>query len=198
MGFQDGIDYLLRAVHHLVYELGRRDVYCVIIGKGDALPMLKKLTEELGLSDYVWFPGYVTEEELVRYLCSADICIDPDPSNPFNDRSTMIKMMEYMALAKPIVAFDLPEHRVSAGEAAVYAKANDVSDMARQIALLMDDPARRRRMGRIGRERVEKELTWDLQIAGLLNVYEGLRRACRIPKCAPIKRNKTFQPDASI
>ena len=174
MGPQDGVDYLLRALRHLVYELGRRDFFCVIIGKGDALTDLKKLATQLGINEYVWFTGWVSDADLLCYLSTADICIDPDPSNPFNDRCTMNKMMEYMALGKPIVAFDLPEHRVTAQDAAVYAHPNDELDFAQQIAALMDDPERRKKMGQIGRERVETELAWPYQEKHLLEVYEAL------------------------
>lgn len=186
MGPQDGVDYLLRAVHHLVYRLNRTDVYCVITGKGDALPALKKLAAELDIDEYVWFTGWISDEDLVRYLSTADICLDPDPSNPLNDRCTMIKIMEYMALGKPIVAFDLPEHRVTAQDAAAYARPNDELDFARQIASLMDDPARREAMGYAGRRRVETELAWRYSVPNLLEAYRKTacdgKDWCRSPK----------------
>ena len=100
MGQQDGVDYFLRALDYLVRELGRTDVFAVIIGKGDAVPGLKKLTARTGLEDQVWFTGRVSDEDMLRYLSTADICVDPDPYDPFNDRSTMIKMMDYMAVGK--------------------------------------------------------------------------------------------------
>jgi glycosyltransferase involved in cell wall biosynthesis len=86
----------------------------------------------------------------------------------------MIKMMEYMTLGKPIVAFDLPEHRVTAAEAALYAYPNDELDFARQILVLMDDPELRRNLGQIGRERVENELAWPYQSIHLLDAYKSL------------------------
>lgn len=172
MGPQDGVDYMLRAVHHLVNDLHRPDVYCAIIGRGDAVPDLEKLALDLGIADKVWFSGWVLPDDLPGYLSAMDICIDPDPSNNYNDKCTMIKMMEYMIMGKPIVAFDLPEHRVSAGDAAVYATANDEADFAAKIAELMDDPERRRRMGEIGRGRVFSELSWDHQASNLLAAYE--------------------------
>lgn len=174
MGPQDGLDYLLRSVQQLIHTLNRRDVFCVIIGKGDALPQLKAYAEELEIGDHVWFTGWVSDEDLLRYLSTADICLDPDPSNPFNDRCTMIKMMEYMALSKPIVAYDLPEHRVSAGEAAVYAQPNDELDFARKIAELIDDPARRQQIGQTGRARIETRLAWAHQVQHLLTAYATL------------------------
>jgi glycosyltransferase involved in cell wall biosynthesis len=174
MGPQDGVDYLLRAIRHLVKDLGREDVFCVIIGRGDAVPALKELAESLGITDKVWFTGWISLDDLPRYLSAADICVDPDPSNRYNDLCTMIKMMEYMVMGKPIVAFDLPEHRVSARDAAVYAQANDERDFARRIEELMDDPKRRRSMGEIGRERVRSDLAWEHQERNLLAAYEAL------------------------
>lgn len=174
MGFQDGIDYFIRAAYHLLYDLKRSDFYCVMIGKGDAWESLRALTKELRLEDHVWFTGRVSDEDLLRYLSSTHICVAPDPYNPFNDRSTMIKITEYLALGKAVVAFDLREHRVTAGEAAVYAKHNDEMEFAKQIALLMDDPERRRRMGEIGQARVRDNLAWPHQAERLREAYSLL------------------------
>lgn len=174
MSRQDGVDYLLRALHLLVHELKREDFFCTIIGRGSALQDLKVLAKQLDLDDRVWFTGFIPDEDMLRYISTADICIDPDPSNDFNDRCTMIKMMEYMAMGKPIVAFDLPEHRVSGGEAAVYAKPNEELDLARKIVELMDDPDRRCRMGKLGRQRIESDLNWDRQAGQLIRAYDAL------------------------
>ncbi len=179
MGPQDGVDYLLRALRFLIHDLGRHDVFCVIVGMGSVLPDLSALAKQLEIDQHVWFTGWVSDEDMVRYLSTVDICVDPDPSNPLNDRSTMAKIMEYMALGKPIVAFDLPEHRFSAQGAAVYAQANDELDFAGQIALLIDDPERRKEMGRLGRERIEAELGWPHQSKKLLHAYETLKRGVK-------------------
>jgi glycosyltransferase involved in cell wall biosynthesis len=174
MGHQDGVDYLLRALKHLREDLDRNDFHCVLMGTGDARPSLMTEADALGLGSHVWFTGYIPDADMIRYLSTIDIGVDPDPSNPFNDRSTMIKMMEYMAMSKPIVAFDLPEHRVTADGAALYAVPNDELDFARQLASLMDDPARRVAMGVTGRHRVETVLAWPLQAPRLLEAYEKL------------------------
>lgn len=171
MGFQDGVDYLLRALHHLVHDFGRTDFYCALIGGGDAWPSLKKLASELALDEYVWLPGFVFGDGLRRYLSAADICAVPDPSNPYNDRSTMVKIMEYMALGKPIVAFDLPEHRFTAREAALYVPPNDEKAFARALLQLMEDRSRREQLGASGKRRIKNELAWDFSIPRLLTVY---------------------------
>lgn len=175
MGFQDGVDCLLRALRHLIYDLHRSDVYCILVGGGDALDSLGALSRELELDDHVLFTGWIEGRDGVyNYLSQADICVAPEPSNDYNDRSTMIKITEYMTLAKPIVAFDLPEHRFTAQAAALYAKPNDEFEFARALAQLMDDPARRQTMGTFGRHRIESSLSWQHSIPNLLRVYSSL------------------------
>ncbi len=174
MGFQDGVDYLLRALHYLREQLHYDDFYCVLIGKGDAVKELQRLTAELKLEQHVCFAGPIPDAEMLRCLCTADICVDSDPYNPFNDRSTMIKMTEYMALAKPIVAFDLTEHRATAAEAALYAQPNDEQEFARLVLQLAQDAELRERLGEVGRERVDAKLAWHHQQPQLLAAYEKL------------------------
>lgn len=174
MGVQDGVDYLLRALRHLVCDLHRDDFFCVLVGNGDAWPRLRALTSELGLEEHVWFTGMLSSTEFLPYLSAADICVEPAPSNPYNDRSTTIKIMEYMALAKPIVAFDLPEHRFTACDAACYVQPNDELEFARALARLMDNPERRAIMGALGRQRVESALAWPHSVPGLLEAYRAL------------------------
>ena len=174
MGYHDGIDYLVRAVNHLVHDLKRADFFCVVIGTGDAWEEMKKYSHELGLEQYIWFTGYVSDEEMLRYLSSAHICVDPDPANPFTDRSSMIKMTEYMALQKAIVAFRLTEHQFTAQDAAIYADPNDELEFARCIERLMDDPERRLAMGEIGRRRIETALSWPHQAHALIDAYAAL------------------------
>lgn len=174
MGVQDGIDYLLRALGELTGTLGRRDVHAVLIGTGSDRPRLEALARDLGLDAHVTFTGRVSDADLLRLLGTADVCVSPDPKNPFTDRSTMIKMTEYMALSKPIVAFDLREHRATAGDAASYATPNDELDFARRLERLMDDPDARARMGASGRARLEAGLTWDHSVPALLGAYASL------------------------
>ena len=171
---QDGVDYLLRALHHLRFDLQREDFHCVIMGAGDSLQDLRDLTENLQLNGCVELTGFVADEDLQANLAAADICVDPDPSSPLNDVSTWIKIMEYMAYAKPIVSFDLKETRFSAGEAALYVKPNAETEFAKTIAELMEQPELRKKMGNYGRQRVEQELQWSKVGRNLLSAYEAL------------------------
>lgn len=171
MGPQDGVDYALRALAKLRDELGRTDWTAVFVGSGDAFDAMVELSRRLGLSEQVQFTGRVPDAVLVRYLSTADVCLSPDPRNPLNDVSTMNKVLEYMAMGRPIVSFDLKEARVSAGDAAVYASADDEAEFARLIALLLDDPEKRARMGKIGQERISGPLSWRNSQASLLAAY---------------------------
>ena len=171
---QDGVDYLLRSLRYLLNDLKRSDFHCVIMGTGDSLQDLRDLAGTLQLNGCVELTGFVSDEDLQSNLAAADICVDPDPSSPLNDVSTWIKIMEYMAYAKPIVSFDLKETRFSAGEAAAYAKPNGESEFAEMIAHLMEQPELRRKMGTYGRQRVEQELQWTKVGQNLLTAYETL------------------------
>lgn len=174
MGPQDGVDYALRALVRLRNDLGRNDVRCVFMGAGDSYDEMVALSVQLGIDDFVDFPGRVPDEFVQRCLSTADVCLSPDPRNPLNDVSTMNKVVEYMAMGRPIVSFDLIEARVSAGDAAVYVPANDEFAFARAIDALLWDPQRRAAMGKYGRRRVEEELSWDISRAKLIRFYDHL------------------------
>ena len=173
MGPQDGVDYALRALARLRDELGRTDWHAAFVGAGDTFEAMQQLAAELGLTGAVTFTGRIPDEDLLRYLSTSDVCLSPDPLNPLNDVSTMNKIMEYMAMSRPIVSFDLKEARVSAGDAALYAPANDESAFATLIAKLLDDPDERARMGALGRERVAGALSWEHSKANLVKAYEA-------------------------
>jgi glycosyltransferase involved in cell wall biosynthesis len=111
---------------------------------------------------------------MLAMLNTADICVNPDVANELNDLSTMNKVMEYMALGKPIVQFDLTEARCSAQDAAVYARRNDAADLAVRMVELIDDPARRAAMGARGRQRILEELEWRHEAPRLLAAYRAL------------------------
>jgi len=173
VGHQDGLDYLCRALASLSSDWKQEDFLCIVVGDGDALPSVKALAHQLGIDHKIWFVGWVSDLEVYfRYLFTADICVAPDPSNKYNDHSTFVKIMEYMLAGKPVVAFDLPESRVSAEGAALYASPNDHRDFAAKIATLMVDERLRHSMGKMGQRRVETCLAWQYSIPGLLAAYD--------------------------
>jgi glycosyltransferase involved in cell wall biosynthesis len=187
MGKQEGVEYLLQAAQRIIHIQGRRDVHFGLVGGGTSLEEMKTLAKTLGVAEFVTFTGRVPDAELLAMLNTADVCVNPDVANDMNDKSTMNKIMEYMALGKPIVQFDLTEGRWSARGASLYARPNDATDLAEKILQLIDDPDLRRHMGAFGRARVVGELAWDYEAPKLLAAYAALwsappREAFAAPK----------------
>jgi glycosyltransferase involved in cell wall biosynthesis len=169
MAPQDGVDQALRALAKLAES--RQDWHAIFAGDGESRPELVRLSHELGLDNHVEFVGWLQDEQMATLLCSSDVCLAPEPYTSLNDASTMIKIAEYMAMSCPVVAYSLRESRFAAGDAASYAEPNDVASFAQRIGELLDDPERRARMGRIGRERVERELSWEHSERNLAAAY---------------------------
>lgn len=172
IGQQEGIQYMLQAARHIRDNMGRDDIFWGIVGGGPHLDELRRLCTSMGLDDIVEFTGRVDDNKMLDYLNTADICVNSDEYNEMNDKSTMNKVLEYMALGKPIVQFDLTEGRYSAQDASLYARPNDVVDMAEKIVALLDDPDRRAEMSRIGRDRIVNQLSWDHTSRALLDAYD--------------------------
>jgi glycosyltransferase involved in cell wall biosynthesis len=172
MGRQDGLDYLIEAARMIIADLLRPDIQFVLVGSGPELPRLRERVRSLGLDDQVVLTGRLSDEDLGTVLATADVCVNPDEANRMNDISTMNKIMEYMALGKPIVQFDLHEGRVSAGDASLYATRNDVASLGKCIVELIDDPGARARMGQLGARRLRSSLSWESQVPRLLAAYD--------------------------
>lgn len=170
---QDGVDYLLRSIRYLHKVRKRDDFHLLIMGGGTELDRLKQFASDLGISDLLTFTGLVPHSQVISALPAADICVSPDPKTLQNDASTMIKVVEYMAAGKPIVAYDLTETRVSAGDAALYAKPNDEQDFAEKIAQLLDSPELRKKLGRIGEKRILNGLSWHHSKRHLFDAYRS-------------------------
>ena len=172
IGQQEGIEYLLKAAKYIKEELHRDDIFWGVVGGGPHLEALRKQSHEMGLDDILEFTGRVSDEVLLDYLNTADVCVNSDEYNAMNDKSTMNKILEYMALGKPIVQFDLTEGRFSAQEASLYAEPNNAIDMADKIIQLLDNPAKRKKMSEYGRQRIVNELSWEHTSRALLEGYD--------------------------
>jgi glycosyltransferase involved in cell wall biosynthesis len=174
IGVQDGVDYLLRALASLKDDFHCHDFRAVIVGSGPALPELQRLAKQLNLDDCLVFAGYRVGDDLLRHLASFDICVTPDPSNAYNDSCTTVKTMEYMATARPVVAFDLPENRLTLADAGLYADGNNARELAKNIHRLIENPQLRARLGQIGRQRVLDYFRWEKQQTTLIQLYDNL------------------------
>jgi glycosyltransferase involved in cell wall biosynthesis len=185
MGPQDGVDLAVRAAAHMVHDLGRDDIAFTFMGAGDSHDEILALRDELGLQDRVELPGRVPDQTVFDVLSTAALGLSPDPKNPLNDVSTMNKTLEYMAFGLPVVAFDLKETRVSAGDSATYVPSGDVAAYAAAIVELLDDTDKREEMGRVGRLRIEKELGWSHQRTAYIGVYDRLVGRTRASSVIP-------------
>jgi glycosyltransferase involved in cell wall biosynthesis len=176
MGDQEGIDLLLETARHIVHDLGRDDIQFCLAGAGPSLEKLKLDAFRLDVADHVTFLGRVPDDALFEMLSTADVCVNPDRVNPMNDKSTMNKILEYMALGKAIVQFDVTEGRYSAGQASLYARANDPVDFAGKVLELLADPEACARMGAFGRHRIETEMAWAYEVPRLIAAYRHVSR----------------------
>lgn len=172
IGQQEGIEYILEAAKYCKEVLNRNDIFWGIVGGGPHVAALKEQCTQMGLDDCVEFTGRVPDQQLLDYLNTADVCVNSDTYNSMNDKSTMNKILEYMALAKPIVQFELTEGHYSAQEASLYAEQNNAKDMADKIIYLLENQEVRKKMGEFGRNRVVNELSWEHTSKALLEGYE--------------------------
>ena len=177
IGVQEGLDLLLESVQHIVRK--RQDVQFAIVGSGTALDEIKQLAQQLDVIDYVDFYGRVSDEKLVDVLNTCDVCVNPDRPTEMNNLSTMNKIMEYMALKKSIVQYDLKEGRASAREASLYAENDNTQDFAEKIMWLLDNPKESQRMAEYGYDRVLNQLSWDYERVRLVDFY---REVFGLPK----------------
>jgi glycosyltransferase involved in cell wall biosynthesis len=184
MGPNDGVHLLIEAAHTLIFTLGCHDVRFALMGSGDCFSQLVEQTRRLGLDAYVSFTGRIPDDLVIQYLSTADLGIAPDPKDALNDVSTMNKIVEYMAVGVPVLAFDLREARVSAGDAGEFADATDPDDLARRALALLENPERRRQMSVAGRDRFVNVLAWDHQAERLLGAYRRLLSATAPPHTA--------------
>jgi len=173
MGPEDGVFELLQSVRHIVHDLGRRDILFTLLGDGSVRRQALDQVQTWGLESVVDMPGMVRDKLLLRqYLCTADVCVSPEPLTPFNARSTFVKVGEYLAMGKPVVAYDLQETRYTAQEAAIYVAPGNVEEFGRVTVALLGDPERRRCMGECGRRRFLDGLSWDHQKQNLFQAYD--------------------------
>lgn len=172
---QDGVDILLSSLDYLIHKLQEKNFICFVVGDGQSLPVLKETASALNLEHYVDFKGYIYDRGKIReYLDLADVCVEPAPDNDLNRHSTFIKVMEYMASMKPIVAFDLMENRYSADGSAILVSPGDVPAFAEAIKKLLDDPELRKELGKKGAERIRDQLNWENASINLINAYKSL------------------------
>jgi len=174
IGNQEGIDGLLRIVDYIANKKGIQNIRFVIMGTGPHLNKMVEMSKQMNLEKWVTFTGYIPYKDFYEMLATSDICVNPEPSNEFTDKSTMLKIMDYMTFGKPIVQFKTTEGQVTAGDSAIYIESNDEKSFAETIINLLNDPTKRKAMGDIGQKRIKEELNWDKQKINLFKAYNSL------------------------
>jgi glycosyltransferase involved in cell wall biosynthesis len=159
-----------------VHGQKRDDILFVLIGTGTEFPHLKALAAQLEIERCTRFTGRIPDAEVAAYFSTATVGVAPDPATPMNDKSTMNKILEYMAYGIPVVLYDLTEGRRSAEDAALYAKDRDTIDFANKVLALLDSESLRSEMGAKGRKRIEENLNWENEKRALLQAYEAALR----------------------
>ena len=174
IGQQEGIENLLDAIKYLVSEKKITDIKFIVVGSGPYWEEVVRIAKDMNIEKYIQFTGYIPDEELYEVLNTADVCINPEYSNPFTDKSTMVKIMEYMTFGKPIVQFETTEGKISAGDASIYVTENSPGKFADALLNLLKDDEKRENMGKIGRKRIEDVLGWHKQKLNLKEAYSSL------------------------
>ena len=174
MGKQEGIDLLLKVVHFITKEKSISNIHFTCVGGGPALNYLRNLAKNMKLTQYINFTGRIPDKELYEILKTSDVCVNPDIPSKLNDKSTMIKIMEYMAFKKPIVQFDLMEGRFSAQKASLYAKKGNTIDFGDKILTLLNNEDLRNKMGNFGYKRIQDKLDWKYSIPNLRKAYRNV------------------------
>lgn len=175
IGQQEGIDNLIEAIDYIVKERKRTDIRFIVIGTGPYWDEVVRLSREKGVDNYLWFTGFIPYEDFFEILATVDICVNPEFANEFTDKSTMVKIMDYMTFGKPIVQFLTKEGQVTAGEASVYVESNSIADFAQCVLKLLANPSQMQIMGREGRKRIEEQLCWQIQKSNLKEAYSYLQ-----------------------
>jgi len=177
IGNQEGLENLLKAIEYIVYQKHIRNIKFVVIGKGPHRDHIIHMAEEMNLTNFIQFTGFIPYRDLYEFLATADLCVNPEFKNSFTDQSTMIKLMDYMVFGKPIVQFQTTEGMVTAGDAALNIGDNDIISFAEGILKLLNDPKAREKMGDLGKQRIFEELHWGIQKLNLRKAYQYLENS---------------------
>ena len=166
---QDGV----LALPELLARPGLEGATLTLVGEGVARDALADCFHRAGMSERITFTGHVPHRRVPALIAGADVCIDPAPCTELNRSSTMIKVVEYLAAGRPVVAFDLAETRRTAGDAALYADCGDLDRFAALVNRIAEDDELRGRLAERARRRA-KELVWEHSEEELIGAYERL------------------------
>lgn len=169
----DNIEVVVE-VAEIIKRVGyHKHIKFVLVGDGDIRPKIEELVKLKKIESMIEFTGLLPYDSVKKYLSLADVCIAPDKPNGLNEFLTLVKVLEYMKMRKPFVAFKLEETMKMAGDAGLYA--GDENEFADNILKLLDSHELREKMGLIGKKIVEDEYSWDIQSKKLIDFYETIK-----------------------
>jgi glycosyltransferase involved in cell wall biosynthesis len=176
MGTHDGLDVLIDAWSLVKQESDVADARLDLIGDGPARSDLERRVAESDFRDSVRFWGFMPPARYVPILARCLVGVSPDQPTPFNDLSSMVKIIDYMAIGRGCIAFDLAETRRLGGDAVKVARTGDARGLADLLLDVLRDPAEARRLGNLATERVgDLVLDWDPYGQALAKAYSGLK-----------------------
>jgi len=167
-----GTTLLLEAARHLIVAGGRDDLHFLIMGYPGE-DYYRGLAMQMGLGAYTTFTGRIPYPAAPRYLALGDVAVSPKIS----DSEGSGKLLNYMAMGLPIVAFETPVSREFLGEHGVYAQVGNPVALAEAISRVVDDPATAQAQARALRARAERDFTWAEAGRRIVQVYD---RVCRL------------------
>jgi glycosyltransferase involved in cell wall biosynthesis len=173
MSPQDGVEALPELLALLRSTHGLSGARMVLIGDGPSRPEIEAAFARRGLGGAADFRGRIPHDDVPEALAEADVCVDPAGPSTLNHRSTMVKVAEYLAAARPVVAYDLIETRRTAADAAVLVEPGDVVALAAAVAQLAHSPEDRDALAQRARERAEG-LVWEHSERNLVAAYDRL------------------------
>jgi glycosyltransferase involved in cell wall biosynthesis len=177
-----GLPTLIAAMPHI---LARHPVRLRLVGRGRKRQrkQLEKQLRKAGLADHISIEPAVPHDQVPALIAQADVCVAP---LGYNDRNVTqgccpLKLLEYMASGRPIVASNLPVVRelVCPGSEALLFNPDDPEDLARQILTLLDDSDLAAQLGANAAARAQHCFTWQIAQTRLLQVYQRLLKPSR-------------------
>jgi len=173
------LDFILEAFVHVLAQ--EKNALLLMVGGDDEdVVALKAVAEDLGVASSVVFTGLVEMQEAWSYVLASDICLSPFRPSPILDSTSPTKVVEYLALAKPVVVNDHPDQSQVIGESgAGVVTEYSPKAFAQGILELFQQPEQWAKMGQDGKAYVQNTRNYDVIAQSVGNVYQTLLHKTR-------------------
>jgi len=163
------IDLFIKAANEVLHI--NPNVFFMIVGEGFMEGGLRKLTHDLGISDNIIFTGAVTHQRIPEFIAAADVCVASFRDTPVTRCKSPLKIVEYLASGKAIVASNVAEVRRMLGGAGLLVNPGNFYDLADGIVRLLGDRTLRDCLGKFARRRAERRYNWAVTTSSLISAY---------------------------